>query len=145
MANLTIALVFVLVVNALLILCSTAVDDINPGSLFYNMDGSCIDSFNAGGTDDPYLDSEGIPDYYPESEGSVEPTSGEGFFTDLFGSIKNWAVSLPGISHVYCIVMSPYNMLKLMNLPEMFNFVIGALWYGLTIFLIVAFFWGRDA
>lgn len=143
MANLTIALVFVLAANALLVLANASVEDMNPAISYYNLDGACIGKF--GDAETLIIDGESIPGYFPESEGSVEPTSGEGFFTDLFGSIKNWAVSLPGISHVYCIVMSPYNMLKIMGLPEMFNFVIGALWYGLTIFLIVAFFWGRDA
>lgn len=145
MGSLQTALIFVLFVNVFLWLSQVAVMELNPDSSgFYNPEGSLIAGFDStGDLENPSLDKEGIPANLPTGEGSVSPETGN-FFTDLFASIKSWFISTPGISYIYGVVMAPYNMLSAMGVPEAFRFIIGGFWYGLTIFLIVAFFWGRE-
>lgn len=144
MSNLTVALVFVLTVNALLFLAQATITDLNPGATFYNSEGSLINNFAKG--DDlanPQLDTQKTTEALPDAEGSISPDTGN-FFTDTFSSIKRWFTSVPGVNYMYGIVTAPYNMIALMGLPQAFRFAIGSLWYGITIFLIVAFFWGKE-
>lgn len=145
MGNLTTALTFVLTMNVLLFLAQAAVIELNPSNTegFYNSEGSMIDGFNDGNTSDPRLNKDRIISSLPEAEGSVSPETGN-FFTDTFSSIKRWFTGLPGLNYIYGIVMAPYNMLKAMHLPGAFVFAIGSFWYGLTVFLIIAFFWGKE-
>lgn len=138
-----IALLFVLVLQALMFMASTAMAELNPGSEFYHLDGTIASGFNIGNTTSPMLNTDGITESLPSSEGSISPTTGN-FFTDSFGSIKRWFVDLPGINYVYGIVMAPYNIVKMMGLPGEASFAIGSIWYGISIFLIVAFFWGKE-
>lgn len=145
MSNLTVALVFVLSVNAILFMAQASVMDLNPDSDgFYNADGTLISNFaKDNDVDNPIIDTDEITANLPEAEGSLSPETGN-FFTDSFSSIRRWFTSLPGINYIYGITMAPYNMLKAMNLPGAFVFGIGSLWYGITLFLIVAFFWGKE-
>lgn len=145
MSNLTVALVFVLTVNALLFLAQASVMDLNPdGEGFYNAEGSLISNFAENNdVNNPVLNKEKIVNSLPEGEATISPETGN-LFTDTFSSVKRWFTGLPGINYIYGIVMAPYNMLKAMNLPNAFAFAIGSLWYGVTLFLIVAFFWGKE-
>jgi len=142
-SNIVIGLTFVIFLNVLIFLASAAVDDMNPGSRFYNVEGSPLDTIAGGDYDNPVIDPNKISEALPEGEGSIAPDTGN-FFTDTFGSIKKWITGLPGINYVYGMVMAPYNMLKLTNLPAPFVFAIGGLWHLLTLFLVVAFFWGKE-
>jgi len=145
MSNLTTALVLVLTLNVLIFLAQAGIDDLNPNAVnFYDSSGSLIDGFNGGTADNPSLDKDALTNALPTAEGSISPETGN-FFTDVFSSIKNWVTGLPGISYLYGIIMAPYNMLKMAGLPNAFTWAVGSLWYGLTLFLIVAFIWGRDA
>lgn len=145
MANVTMALMLVLAVNVFLYLGQAAILEINPDApLFFNREGTVLQEFDKNnGVGDPILDTESTTDQLPSTEGSVSPTTGN-FFTDMFSSIKNWFAKKTGISYLLAIVSAPYNILKTMHLPNSFVFAIGTLWYVLTLFLIVAFFWGRD-
>lgn len=145
MSNLTVALVFVLSVNALLFLAQASVMDLNPsGGEFYTGEGSLISNFAKDkDLDAPILDTDATTTNLPEAEGSLSPETGN-FFTDSFSSIRRWFTSIPGINYIYGIAIAPYNMLKIMNLPNSFVWAVGSLWYGVTLFLIVAFFWGKE-
>ncbi len=145
MGNLTMALMFVLVLNVFMFLSQASVMNLNPeGTEFHNREGTMLESFNKGEVDgDPVLDTQSTTDALPEAEGTISATTGN-LFTDTFSSIKNWFAKATGLSYLYGIVSAPYNMLKSMNLPNDFVFAIGTLWYGLTLFLIVAFFWGKE-
>ena len=144
MGNLTIALVFVLTLNVLMMLAQASIMDLNPeGPEFYNRDGTILESFNTGELgDDPVLDTQAITDNLPEAEGTISATTGN-LFTDTFASIRNWFAKTTGLAYLYGIVSAPYNMLKAMHLPNAFTYAIGTLWYGITFFLIVSFFWGK--
>lgn len=137
--DLSVAFVFVVILQALMFLVASATADLNPSSQFYNPEGSLISRADAGGY---VLDTEAILSGFPEGEGSISPTTGN-FFTDSFASIKRWFTSLPGINYVYALVMAPYNLLNLMHLPVAFVFGIGTMWYLFAIFITIIFFWGR--
>lgn len=145
MGNLTIALVFVLVLNVLMFLAQATIMDLNPeGTQFHNREGTMLESFNKGELDeDPILDTQSITDDLPEAEGTISATTGN-LFTDIFSSVKNWFAKATGLAYLYGILSAPYNMLKAMHLPNAFTYAIGTLWYGITLFLIVSFFWGKD-
>ena len=145
MGNLTMALVFVLVLNVLMFLGQASVMNLNPeGTQFHNREGTMLESFNKGELDeDPVLDTQSTTDSLPEAEGTISATTGN-LFTDTFASITNWFAKKTGLAYLSGIVSAPYNMLKAMNLPNDFVYAMGTLWYGLTLFLIVAFFWGKE-
>lgn len=144
MGNLTLALVFVLTLNVLMMLAQASIMDMNPdGTQFYNREGTLLESFNKGELDgDPILDTQSTTGVLPEAEGTISATTGN-LFTDTFASIKNWFAKQTGLAYLSGIVSAPYNMLKAMHLPNAFVYAMGTLWYGITLFLIVSFFWGK--
>lgn len=144
MGNLTSALVFVMFVNVLLFLSQYAMIEMNPdGTVFFNCEGSMLKTFDknkcVGST--YVLDDSDITGELPSSEGAISPTTGN-FFTDIVSSIKDWFTSLPGIKYLYAMLSAPANLLKNMGAPDALSFALGALWYGVTFFLVVEFFWG---
>ena len=142
MGNLTVALTFVMILNALMFLTQLAVIDLNPdGNIYiYNNTGTLIDEF----ADEDVLDNRDttIKGNYPQSA-IIEPSSGNPF-TDAISSIKNWFSNVTGLKYAKAIVSGPYNILRSMNLPTSFAITIAGFWYGLTLFLVVAFFWGKE-
>ena len=139
MSNLTIALVFVLTLNVLMFLGQATIMDINP-----DFATAGVDYYNGTGYLMETIDVEDNPENaLPEAEGSISPTTGN-LFTDMFSSIKGWFTDIKGIRYIRGIVSAPYNMLKVMKLPPSFVVAMGTLWYGITLFLVVAFFWGRS-
>ena len=150
MGNLTVAMVFVLVLNVLMWTCQASImqlNTVNP-TVFYtdeNKQGSLIGEFdkNAGTGNDPILDTDNLNNQLPSSEGSISPTTGN-IFVDIFTSVKNWFVDTTHLDFVYNILSAPYHILKAMHLPEELSFTFGTLWYALTLFLVVSFLWGRD-
>jgi len=148
MGNLTIALVFVLTINIFFFLAQAAILDLNPDApIFFTNKGTILDQLDVeSGTS--VLDTDNTLNNLPTGEGSVSPTTGN-FFTDMFSSIKNWFVEATGLGYLLSIISAPYNFLKmaLSGLGESINpliFAIGTLWYGVTLFLVIAFFWGRS-
>ena len=66
------------------------------------------------------------------------------FFTDIFSSIKNWILDITPVSYVLDILKAPMNLLKAMKAPDVVSFALGTAWYGLNLFLVIAFIWGRQ-
>lgn len=145
MGNLTIATIFVVVLNVLMFLTQTAMTDINPdGTVCYNVEGSIIGETMAGQGDGTVSQTNALNDL-PSSAGTVVTTeSSGGLFTDIFNNILGWFKTAPGIKYVYGVVSAPYNILKCMNLPSAFVVAIGTLWYMVTLLVLVAFLWGRE-
>lgn len=142
MSNLTQALVIVLAINAVLWLGQVAVLEVNPtGTTFFNADGTTLQSFDSGNytlnDDDPAT-------VLPSAESSVSPETGN-IFTDAFTGIKNWFLESTGLNYVFSVLGAPYRFLKAAGLPSQFTFVLGSMWYGITLFLVIAFMFGRDA
>jgi len=147
MTNLTGALIMVMAINVMLFLGQIAVLEMNDvGSIVYNCEGSLLSEFEqnscAGGN---YTLNDVDPTTgLPTVEGSVSPTTGA-TYTDSFTGIKGWLIDRTGLSYLVNVLSAPSNLLKAIGLPAAFSFAIGTLWYGVTLFLFIAFMFGRDA
>lgn len=138
------ALIFIMVLNALMFLSQLASADMNPeGVVFYNCEGSMIDGFGNCNQSFSYLNTSDTINQLPTAESSVDVSTGN-IFTDTFRSIKNWITQSTGLRYVFGMLKAPYNICKSLNLPEAIATTFGVLWYAITLFLIIAFIWGRD-
>lgn len=142
-ANITTALIIILCVDAILFLGQTAITKINPGSApqFLNFQGSLISRADVGNyTIDQSINGTKLP----AGEGSISPTTGN-IFVDGFTALKNWFLESSGIGYLFAILGGPVTYLSYLNAPQEFIFSVGAIWYLMTLFLIVAFFVGRTS
>jgi len=147
MTNLTSALIIVMAINMMLFLGQIAVIDMNSeASTIYDCAGGMIGSFDQNScSGDTYVLTDGDPvTNLPDVEGSVSPETGA-VYTDTYTGVKGWLVDATGLGYLLEILSAPSNLLKAIGLPQAFSFAIGFLWYGITLFLIVAFLFGRDA
>jgi len=144
MGNITTGLVFVMIINVLMFFSQVAVMSINPeGPVFYHCEGSVLENFGNSCSNTSVLSTDNLGDKLPSADASVNPTTGN-IFTDTFSSIKGWFIGLPGVNYLYGMVSSPFTILSSLGLPNEFVWGIGVLWYGLTLFFIVAFLVGRN-
>jgi len=143
MAKMTVvaALLVVLAIDLFLFLGQTAVTEIGSETVFMNMNESTLTQY---GTDQVLNTSSAINEL-PSAE---QITAGDesNIFTDAINVITSFFKNTIGAGFTYLtsIVGAPVNYLKLLNLPNAFVYAIGAFWYGLTLFLIVAFITGRE-
>jgi len=138
MGNTTVALVFVMFLNILMWFSQVAALEINPaGPVFLNSNGTILESFSDGSV----LESD--PANALPSAQNVEVSTGNPF-TDIFNNILGWITGLPGINYLTAIVTAPANILKSIGLPNQICVGLGVLWYGISLFLVVAFLWGRE-
>lgn len=147
MSNLTTALLVVLSVNLMLFIGQAAVIGIDPsGPNFYNCEDSILGAVEQSGcSGDSYvLDDSDPASRLPSSVNSVDPENGY-VYTDDFSTGKSWLLDGLGLKYVGAILGAPMYFLSAIGLPPAFAFGVGALWYGVTLFLIVAFLLGRDA
>lgn len=142
------ALVIVLSVNLLLFLGQASIIHIateagETGGSFYEEGGSLLCRFDknacAGTTYD--LSDDDPAGYLPSSE-AIEADDG-GLFTDMFASIKRFFTDTLGLGYLTDLLSAPKVFLSVIGLPNEVAWALGALWYGFTLFVIVAFFWGR--
>ena len=139
MGNMTVAVVFVVFLNAIMMFSSVAIADLNPdGMVCYSGEGSIIDNgmdSNVTSTDP----TTGLPD----STASVS-SSTSGLGTDLFSSILGWMKSVPGLNVLIAVTTAPVNILKCMGVPGMFATICGVLWYNISLFIVLGYLWWRD-
>lgn len=146
MAELGNALAIVLAVNAMLFLGQIAALEMNPqGPQFYNCADNILGTFEASNcTSTTYVLNDADPATQLSTSGSeIEVNSGN-IFTDTFSAAMNWFTDATGLKYLYNIVAAPTNLLKAIGVPSAFAFAVGAMWYGFTLFLILAFIFGRD-
>jgi hypothetical protein len=146
MANtLTWFLTVVLAVNVALFLGQTAIIELGGQDNFYNCQGTIIGQLEQSGCSGSsfVLNNTNPSSRLPSGETSVNPETGN-VFTDAFTGVKNWFIQDLGLGYLMAILGAPSNVLQAMGLPEAISFILGAFWYGLTLFLIVAFLFGRD-
>jgi len=136
--SLTSALTIVLSINMLLWFGQIAVYELNPeGSTFFHNKDTLLDKYDAGN----YTLDDNAVDQLPSSESSVSVTTGN-IFSDLFTTVKNWFLDSTGFSYILNVLSAPMSFLRVINLPQQFAFGIGAMWYGITLFLVIAFIRG---
>ena len=134
---LTGALIFVLCISAIIFIGQSAIISINPAQseLLDRGDNLLYNYGNESGVNEFDANSE-----LPDSADSVSPDTGN-IFTDAYKTAKSWLVESTGLNYVIGILKAPYNILESMQLPNTVVWVLGSLWYGVIIFLIVS--WAR--
>lgn len=147
MAKLIIALTVMLVMDAFFFLGQTSVLAVNPdGPSFYNYENeSRIGEFDKGNY--TLTDAQDGAEDFPDATTGVT-SDDTGTFTDAFKTIKAWITSgyddvVKGGKYIWSILGGPYSYLMALGLPSEFAFAIGAVWYGTTFLLLVAFATGR--
>lgn len=136
--TITQALTIVLAINLMLWFGQIAVTELNPSSTqFFNNEGSLINKYNAGNYT---LDDDTI-NQLPSSESSVSVTTGN-IFTDAWTSVKGWFLDSTGLSYILNVLSAPMSFLRAISLPQEFAFGLGAMWYAITLFLVIAFIRG---
>ena len=141
MANLTTALLIVLCIDVMLFLGQAAITEANPaGNQFFTCQN---DTLGAIADCTNYTLEQNPADLLPGGAVGVNPTTGN-VFTDIFSSIFGWISDTFGLSYVLSILGAPANLLQAVGLPQVFSWAVGALWYGINFFVIIAFLWGRQ-
>jgi len=150
--KLVLTLVIILVVDVIMFFGQVSINqvvmdyDLDGGDKLFDMDKSFIQKFNAG-TDGNYsviTNSSGI---IPEASDSVSTETGN-LFTDSARSIKTWLSKstgslVTGWNYFTSFLSGPVHYFKNIKAPQEFIFGIGALWYGLTIFLLILLIFNR--
>lgn len=142
-------LIIVLCINLVLFLGQAAVSsvsaDVGGSGTFYTPQGSLLCKFDANGCNNST--SSVLKDQtHPETNlPSAQPvTAGDGsLFTDMFSSISSWFTKTLGLDYLTNILSAPMNLLGVLGLPQTVVWALGALWYAFSLFIIIAFFWGR--
>ena len=145
-STITTALIMVLSVNALLFLGQIAIlETSSEAGVFYNATGSPLCQLEGSGClNSSYIVAETNPSgVLPGGASGVDPTTGN-IFTDAFTSLKSWFIDSLGLGYVVAIFSAPSTFLKALGFAPAVSFTLGAVWYGITLFLIVAFLLGRD-
>jgi hypothetical protein len=135
------ALLLVLGLNLVMFLVGGAITDLG-GSNELIDDNNLLMNFNAGSNGTYDIPSDPGASLPGGAATSISPDTGN-VFTDTFTSIKTWFVDVTGLGWLLGIMQGPKVVLTFMGLPEAAAWALAALWYSLTLFLIVAFFWGR--
>jgi hypothetical protein len=141
--NLVMTLIIILAIDVIFLLASLAIIDMNPtghpaGSTFYDYNKGLIKDFDAGGKT---INTSQASLQLPSGEDSV---SDEGStFADIFKTGRSWFLDATGLSYLINFLGAPVIFLTMLGLPSIVVFSIGALWWGVTLFLIIAFLLGR--
>ena len=147
MGNLTIATVFIVILNLLMWFSQVAVNNINPGgSVCYSLSGSIIENSATTSGNISTLNTN-IIDQLPEAQTSaVSPGSSSVSFTDIFNSVLGFFKSVPsGLKYLYGIVSAPTNILKCLSLPNEIAVGLGVFWYAVSFMIVIIFiFRGND-
>lgn len=146
MSNLTVGVVFVTFLNILAFMATTAMADLSAGEgvVLYNCSGTILETYSSGNCQEVYVPNTAtVSSQLPGSVKEVSESTGF-FIIDVLSSVRAWVTDK--INYVTAFVTAPYSLISAIpGLPEIFKGLIGLLWYGLTIFLWVAFIVGRDA
>jgi len=128
------ALLFVLLVNILFFWGELGINNINPtitAPTLLNYEDSMLSNYDTGNYTLKQFQASDLPD--PQAQVDAEGN----FFTDIFSTIRNWFLSLPGVSPILGIVNAVPNFLKIMGLPIEIAYSLGFLWHCLSVFIIV--------
>ena len=148
MGNLTIATIFIVLINVLMWFSAIAIDEINPGGTqCYHVEGSIIGAsvtdFSNNDFNNTIIQND-VENQLPAAQGTVSAGTSTNIFTDIFNSVLSWFKSAPGVKYIYSVVAAPANILNCTTLPIQFKIGIGVLWYLVSLLTLVAFLWGRD-
>lgn len=148
MGNLTTALVIVLAINVVLFLAQASMIGINPdASQFYKCEGTMLSTFDKQNciSGSNYDLNKGVgQDGLPSGSPTIETNTGN-IFTDTFNAVRSWLLTSLGLQYLFDLLSAPYTFLQLFGLPAAFAFALSALWYGVTLFLLINWIKGGSA
>ena len=134
----------VLSVNAIMLLGQMSVTNLNPSAdVYYHCNNNILADYEASGCTGSELvlkDSNPIGEL-PTGNSDVDIGNGN-IFTDTFSAAVGWFSGKA--TYLYNLLAAPANILKALGTPSEFAFGVGALWYGFTLIVIIAFIMGRD-
>jgi hypothetical protein len=108
---------------------------------FFHFSGSFISKFDKGNMT---ISTTNSSNELLGTEQSVQSTDVLGI-TDTFAKIKLWFTSVStGVSILFGVLAGPYNFVLALGVPQWFAYAVGAMWYAITLFLIVAFIAWRN-
>lgn len=137
------AIIIVLSLNFMIFIVGFALEDLggvdaNP----FNYEDNTLREFNTKNST-TYGIPVNVSGRLPGGEGkTVSPDTGLSF-TDMFTSIKSWFIDSTGLGYVLSILSGPKVILSVMGMPLAAAWALTALWYGITLFMLVSFIWGR--
>ena len=79
----------------------------------------------------------------PGGEGKTVSADTGLSFTDIFTSVKNWFLNIKGVAYVLAVLSGPKVLLGLMGMPLGASWALTSIWYGITLFMLVSYIWGR--
>lgn len=150
MANdkIVVTLMIILAVDVLLMFAQVSVTQISNeyntgGPDFFDFDKSFISRFDQGNYT-VITNSSGI---IPEASDSVSTETGN-LFTDSARSLKTWFAKttgsvVTGWDYFTSFLGGPTNYFSKIGAPQLFVFGFGALWYGLTLLLLILLIFNR--
>lgn len=137
--NITIALIFLVSVSGIFFLVQTGIENINPStSIFYDKSNTYLNEF--GNSNNLTVNSYNSS-ILPDAAQSVSPENNN-FFTDSFNTAKNWFLSTPA-GYIIKALSAPYAILANTGLPKVLVYIIGSMFYGVFLFLIVSWLLNR--
>jgi len=135
------ALLMVLSIDVFLFLGQTAITNINPeATKFFNFSGTLISSADAGG----YVVNVSDPHNTLPSQNIITAGDNSNLFTDIFSVIRGFFLDTLGLKYVFGVLGGPVVYIKYLNLPVEFTYAVGALWYLLTLYLLLMVISGRE-
>lgn len=135
MNTLMYSLIIVLSINAMLILTQTGMNSVDPQAQQIYSGNGVLEQHNMNSSD-PLQE-------LPSKSGSVNTDTGN-FFIDITGSALNWLAQTTGLDTFIAAVKAPYTFLLTLGFPVSIAQPIAALWYLVTLALIVLVIWGRS-
>jgi hypothetical protein len=141
-----IALAIVLSLNMMLFLSQTAISVISPQvndygktPSYFDRDKSILSEFNNGN-----YTLKDAKDRLPSDTGGVTSDSDNSLLTDEFKSNKNAILDAGKLGFGLNVIGAFPIFLNNMGLPFEFVFAVSSFWYGITLFCLVSWIWGRE-
>ena len=145
MGNFTTAFMIVMTLNIIMSLTQLSITTIginDPtayGSVYFNCKGTLLGYYTSDCQ--KIVNSENPTSNMPQQ--SNIPSTG-GAFTDITSTILGWFASIPGLNYLLSIALAFSTILNAMELPTGYVILISGAWYGITIWLGIAFSLWRD-
>lgn len=136
--NLTISFLMVLSLNVIMFFIAHGLTDLGYASPF-NTEDLLLNKFDGGNYTTPSDPQNLLPD--TQAVG-IDPEDNN-VYTDIFTSARSWFLDITGIGYLLGLLDAPAVILIAIGLSASQAWAITALWYGLTLFFIVAFIFGR--
>lgn len=143
MRPLIVIMIFMWIVNILLFTSQLGINALAADAgvaspQIYTYEGSVISDYDQGN----YTVRQDLGSELPSDEGQIEVDNGN-IFTDTFKTVSNWLKGVTGYKYLKAAVTGVPNLLKGMGLPIEVAFSLGALWYCMSIILVVGFITGK--